>query len=163
MDLTTGGGCGNDACSGTLNNSCGLISNCALCRTACVNDFVGCLQVGVVENIEELGAKLEPRSLRQHRGLEEGEIPISVAGPGKSIAAKVSDSTVCRCGEGGGREELRDSGIGTAAGIESAVEIRIEVRTHGVASVTGAGGVIAKLGAKGESGLERRNGTEAPT
>lgn len=117
----------------------------------------------MVKDVEELGAKLEASPLGQHSGLEEGEIPISVAGTGKSIAAEVSDGTVCGRSEGGGREELRNSSSGTAVGIKPAMEFKVEVGTNWVASVTGAGGVIGKLRAERESGLERRDGAEDPS
>src|ERR1700720_3341206 len=66
LNLTTGRGCCDDTGSGALNSGCGLISDCALSRTACVDDLVWRLQVGVVENVEELSAKLEPGPLSQH-------------------------------------------------------------------------------------------------
>lgn len=136
LDLTAGGGCGYDSGCRALNGGCGLIGDCALSGPACVNNFVGRLQVGVVEHIEEFGAKLETSSLRQDGGLEERKIPVGVAGTGKSVAAKVPDCAICGCGKSGRGEELRHASRGAATSVKPPVEAGVEVGTDGVSGVT---------------------------
>ena len=82
------------------------------------------------------------------RGLEEREIPVSVAGAYEAVAAGVADGAVGGRGEGVGVEELRGLLGGAAAGVELAGEVGIDVGADGIAAVAGAGGVVAELRAR---------------
>ena len=45
----------------------------------------------MVEEVEELGAELEAGARGELGGLEEGEVPVGVAGAGEAVAAGVAD------------------------------------------------------------------------
>lgn len=60
LDLAAGsGGGGDDAGGGTEDCSGGLVGCGSLRGAGGVDDGVGCLQVGVVEDVEELCAELQ--------------------------------------------------------------------------------------------------------
>ena len=69
LDLTAGGGCRDDAGGGAQNCGCGLAGRWALSGAVREDDFVRCLQVRVIENVEELGTELEAGPLGQQSGL----------------------------------------------------------------------------------------------
>ena len=64
-------------------------------------------QVGVVEEVEDLGAELQAGAFGDVRGLEEREVPVGEVGAGEGVAAEVADGAVGGREEGGGVEELR--------------------------------------------------------
>jgi hypothetical protein len=75
-----------------------------------VDDLVGELEVGVVEDVEELGAELQAGALGELGGFEEGEVPVGEAGAGQGVSADVADEAGGGGGEGVGVEELRGAG-----------------------------------------------------
>ena len=66
----------------------------SLSGAGCVDNLVRSLKVGVVEDVEELGAELKPSPLAQLGGLKQRKIPVGVAGAGESIATEVADRAV---------------------------------------------------------------------
>ena len=139
-----------------------LVGGGALRGAVGEDDFVGEREVGVVEEVEELGAELEAEALRDLRGLEQREIPVSVAGAYEAVAAGVADGAVGGRGKGVGVEVLRGPLGGAAAGVELAGEVWVDVGADGIAAVTGAGGVVAELRREGEAGGEADDGRDAP-
>ena len=77
---------------------------------------------------------------------------------GKRVTSQVADRAVVRSAEGGRIEPLVDG-----MRIEAAVEVRIDVRTYGVAGVPAAGGVIAKLRREGKARLQIRDAADRRT
>ena len=133
LDLAAGGCAGDYAGGGALNCGRG------------VDDFVGRLQVGVVEHVKEFGAELEPGTLGELEGLEEGDIPVGKAWAGEGVATEVADSSVDGWGECGGTEELGGTLGGGALDVEAPVESGIEVGPDGVTGIARVGGVVAEL------------------
>ncbi len=68
--------------------------------------FVGCGEVGAVEDVEELGAELGADAFGDLGGLEEGKVEVAESGAGEGVAAEIADGSVGGCQEGGGVEEL---------------------------------------------------------
>ncbi len=54
----------------------------------------------MVEDVEEFGAELEAEALGELGGLEEGEIPVGVAGADEAVAGGVAYGAVGGGGEG---------------------------------------------------------------
>ena len=71
-----------------------------------VDDWVRGGEVGVVEDVEELGAELGADAFGDLGGFDEGEVQVDEAGAGEGVAAEVADGSGGWGEEGGGVEVL---------------------------------------------------------
>ena len=128
LDLAAAGGCRGDGAGGA--GDAGRI----LGGRRSENDQVGRVEVGAVEEVEELGAELQGEALAELGVFEDAEIPGGEAGADVGVATKIAGEAALgrRCDKGRGIEIL--AGI---AGDDFAGEIRIEERAHRVAGVAG--------------------------
>jgi hypothetical protein len=106
LDLSCGGSGGDDSGGGAEGNGGGLVGGGALGGTGGEDGLGGGEQVGVVEDVEELGAELCADAFGELRGLGEGQVEVVVGGAGEGVAAEVADRAVGGRGEGGWVEVL---------------------------------------------------------
>ena len=125
LDLAAGvGRCRDNA--RRAKSGCGsLIGECALGWAGGVDDFVWQLQVGVVQDVEELSAELQTCPLGELCGFKQGEVPVYVAGAYEAVAACIAYVACGGSGVGVRIEELRDAYGCISRGIERTFEVRV--------------------------------------
>src|SRR5262249_32692463 len=113
-------------------------------------DEVRRVEIGAIQQIEELGAELDVEAFVDARVFEHGEIPGGETGADESVAAQVAV-------EADGRRR-RDKGLGIEpltgfSENHAAIEIRIDEGPHGIAVVVVVRWVVAQLGRKRKTRL----------
>jgi len=158
LDLAgAGGGCGDDACGGAGDYGCGLAGCVALRGAGGDDDLVRRGEVGVVEDVEELGAELGVETLAEPGGFVQREVEVGEVGADEGVATEVAEGSIGRCAEGGGVEKLL-----RRMRVEIAVEVGVDVGADRVAGVSAAGGVVAELRREREAGLDSCDGAQRP-
>lgn len=80
-----------------------------------VDDGIGRIEIGVIEEIEDFGAELERETFRDGKFAGDGEVGFDKAGALQGVAADVAVGAGQRLDEGIGIEELRGAALDDGA------------------------------------------------